>query len=328
MQVFYKVLEKVISLFILGATGYIAGKYLLVPRQTGVYLSAVVVKITAPLLVFLTMVNRKFELDILRSGIKIFIFGLIFISMAYLISLLVCQFTNISPQRVNLLKMHIMFGNTIYMAFPVFIAILGREKLIYCIFYNMAQDIVLWTFGIYLLNAHSGANIKDNLRKMINTNTISFAAGFVVMFLSFFLGEISVSLPILSYPFALIGGTLTDLGNTTMVLSMVFIGLILSEVEFGGIKGLITRKLELIYSFIKLLLIPAIAIGVFYLIGSHVEPIVKKIVVLQLAMPSATIISALAAEYKNDYTFASQCVFYSTILSLLTLPIINMMIPN
>jgi predicted permease len=39
-----------------------------------------------------------------------------------------------------------------------------------------------------------------------------------------------------------------------------------------------------------------------------------------MAMPCATIVSALAAQYESDYKFATENVFFSTLLSLFTLP--------
>ena len=50
------------------------------------------------------------------------------------------------------------------------------------------------------------------------------------------------------------------------------------------------------------------------------DPLVMKICVLESAMPAASTTAMLAARYDKEPAFASQLIFASTALSLLTLP--------
>ncbi len=49
--------------------------------------------------------------------------------------------------------------------------------------------------------------------------------------------------------------------------------------------------------------------------------LVKTIVVLQLAMPGATVMPALAVQYGADYKFATETVFVTTLLGMVTIPL-------
>jgi len=116
-------------------------------------------------------------------------------------------------------------------------------------------------------------------------------------------------------------GTFYPLGETTIPLSMLFIGLILSETKMEGFKDVLKRYPSFILSFIKLLFVPLLALLLLTALSDFVSPMVKGIVVLQLAMPCGTIIPALAAQYESDYKFATENVFFSTILCVVTLPV-------
>jgi predicted permease len=67
---------------------------------------------------------------------------------------------------------------------------------------------------------------------------------------------------------------------------------------------------------------PGIAYVFFMLAGTTVDSFVKTIIILELAMPCAAIVTVLAARYGSDYKFATENVVYSTMFSMFTLPLV------
>ena len=53
-----------------------------------------------------------------------------------------------------------------------------------------------------------------------------------------------------------------------------------------------------------------------------ISDVVMMVAVMQLAMPVGTLTVSIAAEYDSDYQMAADSVFVSTLLSIITLPLI------
>jgi predicted permease len=177
---------------------------------------------------------------------------------------------------------------------------------------------------VYLFNRHNAKGWKDNLSHLINPNTLAFLGGILIITLkSIFKIEKNA---IYDSVWGVIYTTFNGLGHTTIYLSMVFIGLILANIKINGMKDIMSKYRYFVLSAFKLLIVPFIAIAFFKLTNGYFDEYVKKIVVLQLAMPASTIVSALALQYDSDYFAATEGIFVSTILSILTLPFIVYMI--
>ncbi len=312
--------RQILILALLGITGFIAGKKKILPENTHKYISAIILKITMPFLVFTTMGNYSFTGQTLKNGFFIFVMGVVFILFGGFISLGPCKLMGIREKTRNIYIAQSMFGNVIFMAYPLLKAMYGDEGIVYAIFYNIANDAILWTLGVYLFNRHNTKNWKENLSHLINPNTLAFIGGFIMIVLKgvFKFEETEVYKSVWDIFYS----TFYNLGHITIYLSMLFIGLILSTVKIEGIKDLVLRARYLVYSLFKLILIPVLAILLFKATGNFFNIFVKRIVVLQLAMPASTIVSALALEYGSDYNAATEGIFISTILSILTLPLI------
>ncbi len=320
MEQIHIITNQIIILTLLGLTGFAAGKTGFLPENSHKYISALILKITMPFLIFTTMGNYTFTHETLTNGLYIFILGVIFILIAGLIALGQCKILRIKEKTKNIYIAQSMFGNVIFMAYPLLKAMYGDIGIVYAIFFNIANDAILWTLGIYLFNKHNTKSSRDNLLHLINPNTLAFLGGIAMIFLKF---QFKIEK---TYAFKKIWSVFYEafngLGHTTIYLSMVFIGLILSGIKITDFNDIVSKLKYFVLSMFKLLIVPFAAILFFNLAKGVFNPFVVKIVVLQLAMPASTIVSALALQYDSDYNAATEGIFVSTILSIITLPLI------
>lgn len=314
------ILKQILILTLLGVTGFAAGKGKFLPENTHRYISALILKITMPFLIFTTMGNYSFTGETLKNGFLIFVLGIFFILLGGFISLGPCKLMGIREKTKNIYIAQSMFGNVIFMAYPLLKAMYGDEGIVYAIFFNIANDAILWTLGVYLFNRHNTKNWRDNLSHLVNPNTLAFMGGLLMILLKgiFKFENINIYKSIWDIFYS----AFYNLGHITIYLSMIFIGLILSGVKISGIKDIFDRARYLVYSLFKLIIVPVAAILFFKATGDFFDIFVKRIVALQLAMPASTIVSALALEYDSDYNAATEGIFVSTILSIFTLPLI------
>ena len=116
--------------------------------------------------------------------------------------------------------------------------------------FNLANDTILWTLGVFLVNKHNKAGWKDNIKHLINGNTIAFAAGLVILLKVNFMPFIK-QIPYIFEVSGFVKSALYPLGEVTVPLSMLFIGLILSEIKISN-AGDLLKSLTFVLSFSSL----------------------------------------------------------------------------
>ena len=69
---------------------------------------------------------------------------------------------------------------------------------------------------------------------------------------------------------------------------------------------------------------PLIVLGVCYLL--HLEPLVAEVITVLVSMPVANTTALLASQHDCDYGFASGLVVFTTLVSMVTIPIYGMLV--
>ena len=109
--------------------------------------------------------------------------------------------------------------------------------------------------------------------------------------------------------------SISSLGGCTTAITMMFIGTILAD---AGFKHMVSR-LTVVFAAIRLLFIPLLVMLGCMLF--HVEAVAAGLSVVLAAMPAGSTTAILAAKYHGDEAFATQCVVFTTILSMAALPL-------
>jgi predicted permease len=113
---------------------------------------------------------------------------------------------------------------------------------------------------------------------------------------------------------------IANIGNTVSPISMIVVGAILADVN---IKTIFEKSVFYIAG-VRLLLLPLLTIGIISVF--NLDPTISGVALVLTAMPVGTTTALLAAKYNADVDFASKCVFVTTMLSLITVPLLMMMI--
>lgn len=318
MQEFNILIGQVAVLMIWTALGYAAGKTGYMPKDSGSIISKTVIRITAPALILNTMTSYNFDSKTLSDSLLIGLMALLFISFSLLIGVASGRLIKLKGPTYNVFKAHSMFGNISYLALPLFKAVFGDKAVVFAVFYVLVNEVLVWTAGIYLLNEHQG-QISSALRKFVNQNTIVCMFGLVFALLN--LRQYFIANAAAKYIFDIFHGVIGPLGNCTLPLVMLYVGLSTAENPDWRFRNILKKPVTLSLAFVKLLIIPLLSLGVLMLFGNRIDPFVRTIVIMELAMPCAAVIVPLSAEYGSDYRQAADNIIYTTILSLFTLPL-------
>ncbi|MDR3209169.1 MAG: AEC family transporter [Oscillospiraceae bacterium] len=191
-------------------------------------------------------------------------------------------------------------NNSGFMGMAVLGGVLGEPGLLYGAINLIPIRVFMWTAGLGLFTA---TDFKTKLRTLATHPCIlAVPLGFAYALAPF-------TLP------AFLTDTVRLVGGCTTALSMLIVGSILAGTR---LRDALDRDC-FAYSLLRLILIPALVLGVLSLLGT--DRVVTSVAVLSSAMPAATTTAMLADKYGADAAFAAKLIFVSTALSLVTLPL-------
>ena len=307
------ILSQILVLFILAAIGFVSGKTGYLPEKAGTVVSKLVMRVTMPALILSKMLSADFSADNYFDGLKLVAVALVTLLLIFAVTRPFTRLMKIPDKSRNVYCMQSLFGNVIFFAFPLFQALFGDIGVLYALFFNVGNDILLWTLGIYLAGKHKGGGFGNALKHILNMNMIMFIIGLILV-----LSNLSAKLE---------GGvvyqTADMIGKATSPLSMIFVGLVMASSK-GLFKNLGKKMLSIVLALQKQIIVPVLAglVMLFAVKQGWISDVVMMIAVMQLAMPVGTLTVSIAAEYDSDYEMAADNVFVSTLLSIITLPLI------
>ncbi len=241
--------------------------------------------------------------DQIKGGIWVIIFG----AASCLIGLLISKifWKNNNKNIRGMLNFGTMFSNSGSMGFVVISMVFGELGVFYSSLYLIPTMPLMWTLGIMQFNETT--KTKLTLKQVItNPNIIVIIIGLIlVMF--------NIRVP------ATIVNMVDGIGGMTAPLTMFLIGAALSECNFKELIKPIVLKL----SIVRLILMPLILWVIYILFFNHLISIQVAIVLCSMPIANTTIV--LAEEYGQDYHFASASIVVSTLLSIITVPLITLL---
>ena len=296
--------ETMIVLFTIILLGYFLNKINIFDEKTNKKLSEIIIKVTSPMLIISAVlgdkgqVNRGYIMKILLAGI--FLYALLII----LAKLLVKVF-RLGKSNRYIYENLLIFANTGFMGFPVISALYGNFAIFPFSILNMPLNILVYSYGVYLIEkGEEKGGKKFNIKNIINPGVISSILALIIFM-------IDIKVP------TMIEKIFTMVGNATIPFSMMLIG---SSLALIPIKDVFSEYKTYILVFLKLIILPIIVYYISKIIVK--DETILGFLTISASLPSASIIVMLTSGYKDKNKVAAQGVFITTIMSIITLPII------
>lgn len=297
------IIESVFSLFLIILMGVYASKKKIITEKINKGLIDILIQIALPCMILASFIYT-FDTTIKSNVVKTFYFSLLaYILMAILSYLILYPIKN---DKKTILHFANIFTNTGYVGFPILNSIYGAEGVIYGSIFNMFFVIFVWTYGLLLFKGKiEKQELKAEFKKiLLNPSIIAVFLGIIIM-----LSEIQISGPVLS--------SIRSIGNMTGPLSMIIIGVILSNVQLRNHL----RDWTLYYGITtKLIIIPIVIYGLTLLLGESSKAI--NTVIIMTAMPASAMTAILAESFDKEKEYAAVIVSTTSLLSLITVPLL------
>lgn len=297
------IVDSVFSLFIMILVGVYGSKKKIITSEMNKGLTDILIQIALPFMIVSSFIFT-YDNNIKSNVIKTFYYSLIaYIIMTAASYLLLLPIKN---DKKTILHFANVFTNTGYVGFPILNSIYGAEGVIYGSIFNMFFVIFVWTYGLILFKGNfEKKKLNTEIKKaLLNPSIIAVFIGIIIMIFD-------IKLP------SAISSSMKGIGNITGPLSMIIIGVILSNVKIR--KHL--KDWTIYYGITtKLVIIPIIIYFISLLVGDTSKAI--NTVIIMTAMPASAMTSIFAESFDKEKEFAAVLVSVTTLLSLITVPIL------
>ncbi len=313
MSALFTVASRLITLFIYVIIGYIISRRKIVSREFTDGISKFLMTVILPCMIISTFQTPYTTEKLAKAGL-VFAVSLVIFGLSILIGYLTYYLFHIEKEAKGVWIYAVTFPNHAFMGWPVMAAVFGGDAVFYATFANMAFSVYAYTFGVWLMQttgrrADYGVKnrhvIRDNLLTPIN-------AGILIGLILFFT---QLTLP------SSIGTAVDAIGGMTTPLAMMYVGTILAR---SPLQEVLSDRRVYLCSLARLIIIPML---VFICARPFItDPLIYGVLVIGHAMPVAGYCVIYAGAYDNDTVLASKLISVTTLLSVITIPVIAMLL--
>ena len=305
MHISLLLMNQIIQLFIMIFMGFIIVKARLLKAEDSKILSVIVLYLVIPCVII-----NAFQVDYTPQTVKGLLIALAGSVMTQVILLIVVSILGRVFHLNEVEVASIYYSNSGNLIVPIVTFILGKEWVLYgCVFMSV-QLVFIWTHCKKIISRES---TYDWRKIVLNINMISIAIG-IILFLT------RIHLP------AIINNTLSAVGSMIGPASMIVTGMLFAGMDF---KQIFANKRVYFVSFFRLIIVPVIAL--FLIKCSQLSTFssngnkLMMIVFLAIITPSASTVTQMCQVYGNDSQYASAINVVTTLLAIVTMPLMVML---
>lgn len=302
------ILEKIGAVFLLVLIGYIFGRIVKPAEQARGLLSALVLNISVPASILAGTADADF------NAIKGDMLLLIAISVGITLVTLLLSFPLsrlLEPKdalKRAVTQAAMYFHNYGFLGWPVCYMLLGTTGLLYAVLFSLPLNMLLYGITPMLLSrVQPGVRLFDK-HMLINLPFYATLAALALLFAK-------VQLP------GFMANLLNMLGSTQTPLAMMVVGMLLATVRLADVMHGVK-----VYGFsaIRIGLLPLLAFGVLKALGF--SGLLLSVPVLITAMPAGAMSVVLVQRSGLDAVYASRLVVVSTLFSVITIPVMALLV--
>ncbi len=316
---FTNVVFTVLSLIILAVPGFILVKTKMLGEKSAETLSNIVLYVCQPALVFVGFQGKEYSAEM---GVNMLIVAGLALCMHLLMTaiMFICVRDKDNSAKIKCLRFACIFGNCGFMGFPMIQSLFSGtpvlgEAIVYCAVVVAVFNILSWTLGVYILTK----DVKNiSVKKiLLNPTIIAVVVGFLVYLIA--------KVPLVDL---VAQGSTGDvviekmmssvdlLAETVTPMAMMVIGMKLAKANF---RQIFLDKYAYICTFFKLFISSVVAMLLVTFLP--ISQTIKYVIFFLFSVPSATSTALFAVRFNSDADSASVMVLMTSILSMVTIPI-------
>lgn len=283
------------------ALGFFLYKIHVMNDETDAVMSKVISVGAAPCMIFssimsLSSADRSIVGMLLLAGVGLYV-------VIALIAVLAARLIVKEKKDRGVYEAMMTFGNSAFLGFPVGQALMGDIGVSYMAILNVHQNVFAFSLGVLMLTRGNKDADRFSFKKLLSPPNIAAVIGIILLF-------VGVKVP------DMIMQPISFIGQICSPLSLMIIG---AGIAANPLKDLFTNGKFYAASAVKLLIIPAVAFALAYLIWGPSD--ITSAITVHCSMPTAAIISLIAMMYKADHRTTTSATGLMDILCVGTIPL-------
>ena len=305
MNISILLMQQIVQLFLMIFMGYLIVKTGLVRDDDSKVLSKIILYLIVPCVII-----NAFQVDYTTDTVKGLLIAFAASVMTQVILLVVISVAGKLLHLNEVEVASVYYSNSGNLIVPIVTFILGQEWVLYgCVFMSV-QLVFLWTHCKKIISREASYDWK---KIILNINMISIFIGVILFFTGIRLPEI-------------IGNTLASVGTMIGPASMIVTGMLFAGMN---LKQIFANKRVYFITFLRLIAVPLIALVLIKLSNlASFSADGNKIMLIffrAIITPSASTVTQMCQVYGNDSKYASAINVMTTLLSIITMPVMVML---
>lgn len=332
-------ITNVAILFIMMVPGVLLKKCGLIKDGFGKGLSNLVLYIAQPVLIVYAYLDCTASFaDIWADVVAVFVISM----LAHVIfaAVAIPVFNKAPSCRARMLKFATIFSNAAFMGIPLIQAIFNTrpEMAIYASIYNISFNLFLWTLGVILCTRNKGEDLDGDrdsdvvdvaihAKREVSLTKVLFHPVTLASVIGLILLVVGVkNSAMYELGLDIIPDSLNMIRALVAPLSMVVIGIRLADLN---LRGFFSDVYMYVFLVLRHLVLPLAVLGIMklaFLCGIPLSHDTMLVVTILAATPAASSATMFAEKYDCDAAYVSRLVIVSTILCILTMPLVIMLV--
>lgn len=310
MDLFLPTLNQMVFLFAFILIGYFLAKFKIVPHGSAGILAKLENWLFIPALVMQTFIGN-FTVSNLGVTWKLFVFGFIIDAVVIPLSILSARIAAKDSYTRKICIYGLCFSNFAFMGNAVVNAIFPEVFYEYIVFtLTLWIPIYLWGVPALLVSDGEKKSLASRLKSFVNPMFIAMIIGMII-------GITGLDLP------SSVDSVISTSASCMSPIAMLLTGFTVAEID---IKKTLSKLSVYTISVLRLIVYPLIAIGIFAIIPLDIPDSYVICAVCSIAMPLGLNTIVIPAAYGKDTSVASGMALISHILSIITIPVIFMLL--
>ena len=306
-MVFLHALEGLFSIVLMVSTGYFLTAKKVFTSQNAGLLPLLVNYVSLPTYMIWNLLST-FDRDKflpLLSGVWVPAIAML---ISFVIGFFLSNIVGLPLKRKGTFRSAFFCSSAIFVGVPVNLALFGESSIPYVLIYFLANAFLFWTIGNYSISL-DGIAAPAKLISLTSLKKV-FSPPFIGFTIAVALILLQVRLP------NFLMATFKYLGGMTTPLSMLFIGIAMFGVKFSQIR--FTKDLLALLAG-RFIIAPLLILWIASYIP--IPELMKKVFVIQSALPAMTQTTVLANVYGADTEYAAFLVSTTTLFAIIAIPI-------
>lgn len=249
--------------------------------------------------------QRPFDAGQLRTIAVVFVIDLAaFVIMIGLARLLFARRWFPDPARRAALRFATVYSNAGFMGIPLAQAILGDDGVFYAVAFIAAFTVFVWTHGVSVFGTPEETPSRRARAVLLNPGLVSIAVA-----VPLFVFSITLPSPVID--------VVGHLAAMNTPLSMVVVGVNLAAISLGTV---FSDRWAWIGALARNVVVPALFVLLLWWLP--LDPVARLSILISVSTPVGAFLVILSVRNDLDARFATRLLCLSTLLSVLTLPLV------